>query len=155
MLQNIQTIRYGDTIKFLSQSNETLYELKIAGIVDNFEPYFDDESNIKVMLSKERLRTEKAELEATGLGFMSDGYEIEIDTDKPDIIEEKVNKLKLQENFEYLYGHKISDSMNTVKMEELSRRAITKIPLYTVVVFIVLLSIVNIFNTIYSSIILN
>lgn len=137
MLQIIQNLKYGDTVTFLASDNQER-TLKIVGVVDNFEPYFKDESIIKVLLSIDKLETYKKELEGTGLEFLADSFKICIDTDKANLLDGKMKELNIirtQEGKIELRTANIYEFTNTDKVEELSRRAMVKIPLYTVVRF--------------------
>ena len=109
-----------------------MVEVKIAGIVDNFEPYLSDMSRIEILLGKENMVKEEEIINSSKYAIPL-LFDISIDTDNPYKIDEKIQKLNEErkiEGKEEIYGSNSFDYTNSEKINELSRRAILKIPLY-------------------------
>lgn len=157
---NIPIIKFGDTIQYVVKNGsgyDCIYEFKIAGIVDDFEPYMDSsEYDIKVLLSELLIEEENQEFEKMSMDSWKN-FDINIDTDKPDELKERVsqlNSLREQQGKQQLFESDLYSEKSKGEMKEISQRLLVKIPIYTFVGLITLFSILNIFNTISNSIIL-
>ena len=124
-------MKHGDVVT-LGNSSGKMVEVKIAGIVDNFEPYLSDMSRIEILLGKENMVKEEEIINSSKYAIPL-LFDISIDTDNPYKIDEKIQKLNEErkiEGKEEIYGSNSFDYTNSEKINELSRRAILKIPLY-------------------------
>ncbi len=151
---------FGDTLRYVINNGngyKTVSEFKIVGIVDNFEPLINDNSRINVLLSKDRINTEDAELDEYGMSAL-ENYNVWIESNNSEKMDIKISEYN---NLMILQGKPIINGKNNMetseyswKIEEVSRRMLVKIPIYIFVGMVTLLSVLNIFNTIHNSIIL-
>lgn len=129
---------------------------KIAGVLDDFSPYIQNNSRVNVLLSDKMIEKENEEFDQMYMGHLK-GFDILIDTNDVNEIENKIielNNIRKIQGKQELYGTNILDGTNSAEQKEISRRMIIKIPIYIFVCMIAVFSILNIFNTISNSIVL-
>ncbi len=120
---------------FENAKGETV-DFKIAGIVDNFEPYISSFARIDVLLSNEDLAKEEEIISNSEIPMIPVNFDIRIDTDYPQKIDEelaRINELRKNDGKQTIYGTNTYEYTNSNKISELSKRAIIQIPLYAFV----------------------
>ena len=155
-------MKFGDTINLKNGDAifgyKDVYDLKIASIIDNYIPYeishtsnSDKEFKINILLSKELF---EKELSKIGDYRGEDAHvSIYISTEKPFEIDEKIDEIR---KISYLETSFEAQGFNLykTKLSEESKKNILSITLYLFIGFITCFSIINIFNTIFSSLML-
>ncbi len=136
----ITNYKVGDTLELTDDSGlePKTINLKIAGIVDNIQPYMVSDSLYMDIIISEDMVKEYEEEESSPTPSVL----LTLDTDKPNEIDEIVGGLDTWQSVNK-YEYKLSD---------ISKKAIIEIAVYTFIIFITLLTIINIFNIIFSNI---
>lgn len=127
----------GDIISVNANNLGETKELKVVSIVDNIEPYLTNDRNISAIISDELV---KEYFERAGI---SQNVKLFLSTNKPYEID------KIAKNLSIYTTNKYAD-----RLSEASKKAILEIAVYTFIIFITLMTIMNIGNIISSSIIL-
>ncbi len=136
---NYTNLKKGDIAQFEKQNGETI-EYKIAGVVDDFVPYIHDGpiaiNRIEGILGEEDLKKEEDIINSSEIPMIPIKFDISIDTDYPEKIDERMkelNEIRKNEGKTTLYGRNGDEIHTSNKTEELSTRAILQIPLYAFV----------------------
>ena len=132
--------------KIEQKQEEKMYNLKIRNDIGNFTQILELQTNIYnpfyIIINDE-----------TAKQFMTFRMnELSFETDKADIIDDEMEKIN---TYIITDTNALGENTYKVKNKIINEATVKKILIYSFIVFISALSIINTFNTIYSSIILN